>query len=115
MTSSLVTTVGGVAALASTVSFVPQAVKIIRTRDASAISTGMYIVTVVGFMLWTTYGALLGQWPIMASNGICLALSAFILSMKLLPKRKVEEVAEVLEPVVGREEPGAAPERSRRV
>ena len=111
MTSNLVTAIGGVAALASTVSFMPQAIKIIRSRDTSGISTGMYIVTVVGFVLWTTYGVLLGQWPIMASNGICLALSAFILSMKLLPRREVGEVAEVLEPVVGREEPKSASSR----
>jgi MtN3 and saliva related transmembrane protein len=71
----------------------------------------MYIVTVVGFVLWTAYGVLLGQWPIMASNGICLALSAFILAMKLLPRREVEEVAEVLEPVVGMEEPQPASPR----
>jgi MtN3 and saliva related transmembrane protein len=88
--------VGGVAAALSTISFVPQAAKIVRTRDTSSISAGMYAVTVAGFTLWTTYGAMQAAWPIIASNGICLILSAFILTMKLLPQRKKEKVADTV-------------------
>ncbi len=64
MNSSYVTIVGGVAAVLSTVGFVPQAIKIIRSRDTSGISTGMYIVTVCGFLLWTAYGVLQKAWPL---------------------------------------------------
>jgi MtN3 and saliva related transmembrane protein len=92
------TWVGALAALASTTSFVPQAWKIIRTRDTDAISAGMYAVTVVGFALWLAYGLLLGQWPLIVTNGLCLALSAFILAMKLLPRRQREAVADALDP-----------------
>ncbi len=57
MHSNYITVIGGIAAALSTVSFVPQAVKIIRTRGTSAISTSMYFVTVLGvfFMggLWS--------------------------------------------------------------
>jgi hypothetical protein len=53
--------VGGIATLCSISSFVPQAWKIIRTRDTSGISTRMYVLTVVGFSLWLTYGILLGS------------------------------------------------------
>ncbi len=98
MTLDAVTIVGGLAAILSTVSFVPQATKIIRSRDTSGISTRMYMVTVAGFMLWTAYGALQPAWPLIASNGICLALSAFILTMKLLPPRQKDKVAEALDP-----------------
>ena len=94
----LATLVGGLATIASTTSFVPQAWKVIRTRDTSAISKRMYVVTVIGFSLWLTYGLLLGQWPLILTNGICLALSAFILWMKLLPKRQKEAVAAALDP-----------------
>ena len=90
------TVVGGIAAVLSTVSFVPQAAKIIRSRDTSSISTGMYLVTVAGFTLWTAYGAMLTAWPLIASNGICLVLSAFILTMKLLPQREKEKVADAV-------------------
>jgi len=92
-----VNVVGGVAAVLSTVSFVPQATKIIRSRDTSSISTGMYAVTVAGFNLWTAYGAMQTAWPLIASNSICLILSAFILTMKLLPQRQKEKVADAVD------------------
>lgn len=93
-----VTIVGALATLCSTISFVPQAWKVIRTRDTSSISQGMYAITVVGFALWLGYGVLLGQWPLIVTNGVCLLLAAFILTMKLLPKHQKEQVAEALDP-----------------
>jgi uncharacterized protein with PQ loop repeat len=49
-------------------SFVPQALKIIRERDASSVSLRMYFVTVTGFALWALYGALLKSLPLMGSQ-----------------------------------------------
>jgi MtN3 and saliva related transmembrane protein len=95
------TLVGGLATLCSATSFLPQAWKVIKTRDTDAISTGMYAVTVVGFSLWLTYGVLLWQWPLMITNGVCLVLSAFILLMKVLPRHQKEKVAEALDPAAG--------------
>ena len=94
----LATALGSAAALCSTTSFLPQAWKVIRTRDTAAISAGMYGVTVVGFALWLAYGWVLGQWPLIVTNGVCLLLSAFILTMKLLPRRRKEAIAEALDP-----------------
>jgi MtN3 and saliva related transmembrane protein len=93
---ALWTIIGFAAAAASTASFAPQAWKIIRTRDTTAISSGMYILTVAAFALWTAYGLGLRQWPLVASNSICLALAAFILLMKFLPRRKKEKIAKGL-------------------
>ncbi|KAA2234976.1 hypothetical protein F0L46_21790 [Salinarimonas soli] len=94
----LVTIIGSLAALCSTTSFAPQAWRIVKTRDTSAISSRMYMITVVGFALWLVYGVMKTEWPLIATNSICLALSAFILVMKLLPQRKKEEVASTLDP-----------------
>jgi MtN3 and saliva related transmembrane protein len=82
MTSVLVTVIGTGAALCSMASFAPQALKIQRERDASSVSLPMYIVTVVGFVLWVAYGAMLQSWPLAGSNLVCLALSAWILVLK---------------------------------
>jgi len=79
----LINAVGVLAALCSMASFVPQAVKIIRERDASSVSLGMYIVTVIGFALWSTYGFLLHSWPLIVSNLISFALSGLILFLKI--------------------------------
>jgi MtN3 and saliva related transmembrane protein len=81
--------VGVAAAGCSMASFIPQALKITRERDASSVSFRMYLVTVIGFCLWTFYGALLKSWPLIGSNFISLLLAGWILALKiLLPKGK---------------------------
>ena len=74
--------VGTVAALCSMTSFGPQIVKIWKERDASSVSLRMYLVTVTGFVLWTAYGVLIGSWPVIASNVVCLAMSGAVLALK---------------------------------
>jgi MtN3 and saliva related transmembrane protein len=93
-----VTLLGTFAALCSTVSFTPQAVKIIRTRETKDISVWMYCLTVIGFAAWAIYGVMLSQWPLVVSNGICFALSGFILAMTLLPRAKKNAVADAVTP-----------------
>lgn len=80
-----VTLVGSGAALCSTVSFAPQAWKVIRTGETKDISALTYAITVTAFALWVTYGVLRADWPLIASNSICLTLSLFILVMVLAP------------------------------
>ncbi len=83
MTPLLINAIGTLAALCSIFSFVPQVVKMYREKDASAVSLQMYAVTVMGFCLWVGYGAMLKSWPLIASNGACVGLSAAILVLKL--------------------------------
>ena len=92
------TAVGVLAAICSTTSFAPQAWRVVKTRDTDAISKRMYVITVIGFGLWLAYGIMGRQWPLIVPNAICLALSAFILAMKVLPRRKKEAVAAALDP-----------------
>ena len=79
----LVNVFGVVAGLCSMASFVPQILKILKERDASSVSLRMYAVTIVGFLCWTTYGALSGSWPVMLANAVCLALVIVILILRL--------------------------------
>ena len=74
---------GYVAATLTTLAFVPQAVKTIRTRDTQAISLGMYVVFTIGIAVWFGYGIVLGSWPMIVSNAITFVLSSTILAMKL--------------------------------
>lgn len=92
------TIIGYLASLCSMTSFAPQAWKIIRTRETSGISTGMYSVTVIGFALWLAFGILKNEWPIIITNGVCMVLSAFILLMKVVPRRERDAIADKLEP-----------------
>jgi|SRR5690606_5182472 MtN3 and saliva related transmembrane protein len=90
--------IGYLASLCSMTSFVPQAWKVIKTRDTQAISRRMYSVTVAGFALWTVFGILRVEWPIILTNTVCFFLSAFILTMTVLPPRQRDKVADVLDP-----------------
>lgn len=86
--------IGAAAAVASVSSFGPQAWKVIKTRDTSSLSAGMYAITVTGFALWFAYGIMLGQWPLIVTNLVCLLLSGFILGMIVAPQRAKEKVAD---------------------
>ena len=79
----LINGVGVGAAVCSMSSFAPQLIKIWKEKDASSVSLRMYLVTVTGFVLWTIYGVMLGKWPIVGSNAVCLAMSAAVLMLKL--------------------------------
>ena len=98
MTIEIVSVIGGLAAAASTSSFAPQAWKIIKTRETKGISVGMYGITVVGFALWFAYGLMLGQWPLIFTNSVCLLLSGFVLIMKILSPQARDRVADTLDP-----------------
>lgn len=74
--------VGYLASVCSVTSFVPQVWKVVRTGDTAAISARMYWLTVVGFALWSAFGFLRGEWPIILTNSICFCLG-FILIRKL--------------------------------
>ncbi|MDB5734966.1 MAG: hypothetical protein JWN16_1603 [Alphaproteobacteria bacterium] len=92
----MIEALGYAAAMLSTASFAPQAWKIIRSRKTHDISLGMYVLTVAGFALWLGFGIAKREWPLVASNSICLVLSGFILTMKLLPASRKKKAAAVL-------------------
>ena len=79
----LINSFGVIAGLCSMASFVPQIMKIMKERDASSVSLRMYAVTTVGFVCWTTYGALSGSWPVTLANAVCLVLVIAILILRL--------------------------------
>ena len=78
----LLDVVGTAAGVCSMTSFVPQIAKILRERHAEQVSLRMYVVTVTGFVLWTTYGVLLGSWPVWASNAVNLLMAGTVLALK---------------------------------
>ncbi len=75
--------IGSLAALLTTISFIPQAWHTWRTRDVSGISLAMYSAFTLGVALWLVYGWLLGAWPIIIANAVTLSLALGILGMKL--------------------------------
>ncbi len=74
---------GYVAATLTTLAFVPQAVKTIRSRDTRSISLGMYVVFTIGIGFWLLYGIALHSMPMILSNTVTFLLSGTILALKL--------------------------------
>ena len=73
--------VGYVAAVLTTLSFVPQAWFTFRTRNVSGISLSMYALFTLGVATWLLYGALRQDWPIVLANAITLTLASVVLTL----------------------------------
>ena len=78
--------IGYIAATATTVSFIPQAIKVIATRDTRSISLWMYLFFSFGVAFWLVYGVLKAEVPIILANAITLLFAAVILFYKLSEK-----------------------------
>jgi MtN3 and saliva related transmembrane protein len=75
--------IGIVAAILTTGSFLPQAVKVLRTRETEAISLIMYSMFTAGVATWLVFGILTVQWSIIVANAVTFVLAGIILTMKL--------------------------------
>lgn len=73
---------GYVAAIFTTVSFMPQAVRVIKTRDTRSLSLAMYSILTIGVALWLVYGLLKQDGAMIVANTITFFLSLLILSIK---------------------------------
>lgn len=82
MPSAVTEAIGSLAAILTTLSFVPQVARTIRTRDTRAISFWMYLLFCSGVALWGVYGLLLDSWPIILANGVTFALATWVLILK---------------------------------
>lgn len=81
--------IGYLAAILTTISFVPQVVQIHKTKNTSSISTLMYSIFCIGVALWLGYGLLIQSVPVIAANSITLILAMYILFMKIREKTKI--------------------------
>lgn len=80
---SITEILGYSAAFLTTISFLPQALLILETKDTQALSLGMYSLFTVGILLWLVYGIQKQDYAIIYANAITLLLSTIILGFKL--------------------------------
>jgi MtN3 and saliva related transmembrane protein len=83
METSFVSILGFVAAFCTTVSFVPQALRVIKTKHTKDLSLAMYSLLNIGIVLWLIYGVMIDAWPIIIANTITLSLTLIILVLKI--------------------------------
>ena len=78
--------IGTIAATLTTLSFLPQAILVLRTGETRGISLGMYSAFTIGVALWIIYGITLGAVPIIIANAITLCLALCILTVVIKNK-----------------------------
>ena len=81
--SPAVNAIGMVAAFCTTISFVPQLVRVWRLRSAREISLIMFLVFSLGTALWLLYGIFIHSVPVILANAVTMALSLAILALKV--------------------------------
>ena len=74
---------GFFAAFCTTLSFLPQNIKTIKTKDTSGLSLYMLLLFFIGVGCCFFYGYVISNYPLMITNGLTLFLSDIILIMKL--------------------------------
>ena len=77
------TIIGLVAGTLTTLSFIPQLIKIVRSKSTHDISLVMYIVFSTGILLWLIYGLLISDIPVIVANAVALFITITILSLKI--------------------------------
>jgi len=83
MSKFMIDLVGTAAAVLTTLCWLPQAIRIIRTRDTNAISLVGSAALTTGVFLWLVYGIAIGDIPLIGANVVTLTLTATILGLKL--------------------------------
>ena len=74
---------GYIAALCTAVSFLPQAVKTIKTKDTNGLSLLTYLFLFFGSLSWFIYGIVLSDVPLMGTNFLTTIFTGIILFLIL--------------------------------
>jgi MtN3 and saliva related transmembrane protein len=66
----------------TTISFLPQVIKIWRTKSVKDISLAMFSIFSIGVFLWLIYGLFIDSLPVILANSVTLVLASTILVFK---------------------------------
>ena len=71
----------------TTISFLPQAIKTLKTRNVEGLSLLTYIFLFLGSLSWFLYGSYLDDIPLMTTNSLTTILTGLILFLIVKKKR----------------------------
>jgi len=77
------TVIGTIAGILCAFSFLPQVIKIIKTKRTQDLSLLTFSAFCGGVFLWFVYGILISSAPITIANAVTLIIGLIILIMKL--------------------------------
>ena len=82
---------GYAAALCTTSAYIPQVLRVWRTRSTQDISLKTFLVLVTGLALWLVYGVWRGEIPLIAANDPLLQAQARVSPMALGERAGAQE------------------------
>lgn len=80
--------IGLIAAVFTTIAFIPQVLKIWKKRDASGVSVTMYVIMFIGICIWLYYGIMIDSVAVITANLVSGILQMFIISFALIHRKK---------------------------
>jgi MtN3 and saliva related transmembrane protein len=80
----IVKTIGLVAGILTTISFLPQVIQTWRTKSAKDLSLPMFLIFFLGTVLWLIYGIMIESLPVTLANAVTMVLSFVLLIFKLM-------------------------------
>lgn len=78
--------IGIAAGILTSVSMLPQLLKVIKEKDVQALSPVMILVLLAGVSLWIVYGIMKSEWPIILSNAFSVLVNATLLTYYFICK-----------------------------
>lgn len=79
----MIESIGFLAAIFTTFSSLPQAIKIYKTKNTHDLAFLYFFMLCVGVLLWLIYGIGIDNKPVYIANGITLCLVGYILIIKI--------------------------------
>ncbi|MGJ8593878.1 MAG: SemiSWEET family sugar transporter [Aquaticitalea sp.] len=80
--------IGIVAGIFTTIAVLPQIIKALKTRKVGDVSPFMFIILCCGVGMWTVYGIMKKDWPIILTNGISFILNGIMLVIVITQKKE---------------------------
>jgi MtN3 and saliva related transmembrane protein len=78
-----ITLIGLIAATLTTISFIPQAIKTIKSKNTRDLSLSMYIILAIGVSMWLVYGLIINDLPVTLANAVTSVFIFTILFLKI--------------------------------
>ena len=80
---SLVQVIGIAAGVLTAVSMIPQLIKMIQKKEGKDVSIIMLLVLMSGLVLWTVYGFMREDIPIIATNCFSFLVNVVVLTLRI--------------------------------
>lgn len=81
---------GLVAGVCTTAAVIPQIWKAWKTKEVNDVSPVMFGILMLGVGLWVVYGVVKEDLPIIATNGVSLALNSVMLYLMIRYRKKIK-------------------------